>query len=277
MNKNLKLRIAVCIAIISIIDLAVIGLLLYEIIFLGKIEINSIVRTAIVVLSSVVATVKIFWGRIAKTSPAVYRSSYAHIIGRAFENDPKLEKMFFKGVDAYNKNQNTRGIRIFESLLQDLHSDDDRFATLVFIALCYTETGAYAAAADTYRKALMIKENSTAVSNLGHCLNVLGDFDGALEAYQRAIDLDPKNAYAYNNVAQILLEDEEYKDALEYAIVSARLNRNLYQAYNAQAICYAMLGDKERFEEALRLSVMHGGNKGKIIDFCRELSAPIFD
>lgn len=277
MKKKQKIRVAVVTALIAILDLAVLGLLLYEIIIQNKIDTTSIVRTVIIVLSSIVALIKLFAGRRgAHHSPDFYRRQYEDLIGNAFRNDKELEKRFFKGIDAFNNDQNDRAIKIFDKLTPELRLSEDRFATLVFTALCYTEIGAFYPAVEAYEQAMLLKGNSTVASNLGHCYQHLGDFDKALVSYATAIEIDPKNPLPYNNVAQLLISEEEYEDALDYAQKATAIKANFYQAYNAQAICHAMLGNSAEYESALRRAVSYGSDKGKLVAYIKNLDAPIF-
>lgn len=277
MSKSQKIRIAIIISIIVILDIAVIGLLLYEIFAQGKINASSIGRTVIILLSSIIAFAKLMIGRTGSHhSSDFYRRQYEDMIGTAFTTDKELEKRFFKGIEAFNHDRNDRAIKIFEKMTPELRVTDDRFAVLVFTALCYTELGALRHATEIYEQAMLLKGNSTVASNLGLCYQKLGDFDNALKSYETAIEIDPKNAFPYNNIAQLLINEEEYEDALEYAQAATKIKANFYQAFNAQAICHAMLGNKQEYESALRRAVSCGSNKEKLIAYIRNLDAPIF-
>ncbi len=277
MNKKARIITSVAIAVVALLDVAVIGLLVYEIVALKKIESASIARTVIVVISSVLALIKMFARKGKKRSPAFYREQYSHIIGDAFSTDKKLEKEFFVAIDDMNKDRNTQAIKRLQALLPRLSLSNDRFAVLFFIAFCYSEMGLYSAAIEAYMQAEPLKVNSTLLSNLGMCYRNVGDFESAIGAYEDAVEIDPTNAFPYNNIAQLLLEDAEYEDALDWAIKATEIKRDFYQAYNAQAICYAMLGDKDSYEMALRKAVAHGSDRAKVIRYIKNLGTPIFE
>ena len=277
MNKKAKIVTAIVIAVIALLDVAVIGLLVYEIVVLDKIDSGSITRTAVILISSLLTLAKLFARRGKKRSPAFYREQYKHIVGNAFSSDKKLERCFLSAIDDFNNDRYNRAIKRLKALLPRLTSNDDRFATLFFIAICYSDMGLYSAAIETYIQAEPMKANSTLLSNLGMCYRNVGDFESAIGAYEDAIEIEPSNAFPYNNIAQLLLEDAEYEDALDWAIKAAELKPDLYQAYNAQAICYAMLGDKESYEKSLKKAVAHGSDRAKIIRYVKNLGAPIFE
>lgn len=52
--------------------------------------------------------------------------------------------------------------------------------------------------------------------NLGRCYRALGNSNRALKFYQKAIDLDPNEGYAYTNIGTIYILREEYEKAKEY-------------------------------------------------------------
>src|SRR5436305_4758759 len=59
-----------------------------------------------------------------------------------------------------------------------------------------------AAAEGFYRAALVARKppSATVYNNLGLVLKVNGDLDGAIAAYQKAIEIDPKYALTYSNL-----------------------------------------------------------------------------
>ena len=165
-----------------------------------------------------------------KRSPAFYREQYNHIIGDAFSTDKRLEKDFFDAIEDLNKDRNNQAIKRLQALLPKLTSNNDRFAALFFIAFCYSEMGLYSAAIETYMQAEPLKVNSTLLSNLGMCYRSVGDFESAIGAYEDAVNIDPSNAFPYNNIAQLLLEDAEYENALDWAIKATEIKQDFYQA-----------------------------------------------
>lgn len=53
-------------------------------------------------------------------------------------------------------------------------------------------------------------ENSYRYSSLAYCLDFFGDTDGAVKAYEKAVELDPEDAIAHNNLG-LLLEKQGYQ------------------------------------------------------------------
>ena len=73
-------------------------------------------------------------------------------------------------------------------------------------------------------------------SNLGICLERMGNQQDAIAAYQYASEIDPKNPYPHNNLAQLYIRTGEYESAIESAKAAVMLNSKMYQSYSAMAI-----------------------------------------
>ena len=272
--KRRKSVIIVSIALLVLLDLAVLGMLFYEIILQKTVDSSHVFRTVLLLGASVISIFKLFQKYEVRRSAKFYRDSYSDLIGNAFLNDPKLEKEFCHALDAFNADLSQKALSCLERLADKVTRNEDRFAIAVFTALCYDDMQAYPQAIRSYEDALRFSENSTVYSNLGICFQRVGDYDRAIEAYEDAIRMDPNNANPYNNIAQLLIRSEEYEGALAYAEKASALAPNLKAAHNARAICHAMLGNTEEYEKALRQSVMCGENRQKIEDFIRSLREP---
>ncbi len=61
-------------------------------------------------------------------------------------------------------------------------------------------------------------------NNLGTTKLETGDLDGALEAFQKARDLDPKSAVVHTNIARVLMAKDRYEDACLMLEKAALLN-----------------------------------------------------
>lgn len=75
--------------------------------------------------------------------------------------------------------------------------------------------GQHESAESAYRAALgPWPGDSTALLGIGNSLYGRGDLDGAARAYRRLIDAHPASIAAYNNLAQVLAEQGQWKQAL---------------------------------------------------------------
>ena len=73
-------------------------------------------------------------------------------------------------------------------------------------------------------------------------------FDSAIEAYTKAVTLDPRYARAYNNRGTVYADKGQYKTAVTDYDRAIALDANSAFAYNNRGIAYA---DTGRFEQAL--------------------------
>ncbi len=74
-------------------------------------------------------------------------------------------------------------------------------------------------------------DNSSLLMGFGNLLYGQGDFDGAAEHYQRTIDAHPDYAPAYNNLAQIHLQQNELQQALTLAEKAVELGGDFSDNY----------------------------------------------
>lgn len=85
-----------------------------------------------------------------------------------------------------------------------------------------------------------------------------GDYRGAIEAYDRAIELNPDRIEAYNDCGLAHLELQEYDDAIEDFDRAIALNPQRYEFYNSRGVARLALGHYaeaiEDFNEAKKLN-----------------------
>jgi Flp pilus assembly protein TadD len=85
----------------------------------------------------------------------------------------------------------------------------------------------------TIDKALAIEATSSAAYRLkGRACHGLGRTDEAVVAYQTAIRLDPKDAWSMNNLAYIWIEQGEYDEALPALARAVELRKDVAVFYN---------------------------------------------
>jgi prepilin-type processing-associated H-X9-DG protein len=103
-----------------------------------------------------------------------------------------------------------------------------------------------AAAADAYRKAAdrAVDREQTAVSfrKLGTCLRDLKDLQGAVSAFQRAIDIDPEDFQARHSLGQVLQQQGRHADA-EQALKPIKAQPTTVRAYDLLARLLATCPD----------------------------------
>ena len=260
--KKRKIVTGVCFALLLILTVA---LPLGEYLLTGQISKKSISGSIALLISDILFLVRnISLVKVSRRkSYAVYESEYDHLIGNAFRS-PESKKDRQRLLDAiftYNQNDFIKAVSQFEKLLPKCIVSSDKYAVMMFIALCYTDMGANKKAIEAYEKILdydMTK--SDAWSNLGYIYRKLGDFDKQAQCYLKAIEYDPQNPYAFNNMAQALFDIGCYEDAIPYAQRALELKSNLHPAASCLAMCYCAIGNEEACTHFTRIALNNGSS-----------------
>lgn len=274
MTKNKIVKLITTIAIIAL-DIVVVVLFMLDLRNEQNIKSTTLARGLVLIISSIMLLFKMYANDIRniKHKPRVYREQYARYINGAFTTDKKQEKQFMRGLDLFNNGRYYEAIDLLKSLLNQVHNSKDVFATSFFIGVFYRRVDNNEEAIKYYEKALGIFENSGVASNLGVCYQALGNFEGALNAYRMAIRLDPDNANAYSNLAQLCLNESEYMIALEYAEKAMVLDCNHSVARKTAAICHALLGDVDEYKRLIKSPIISASDRRNAEDFLRMLGA----
>ena len=88
--------------------------------------------------------------RKGRATKADYKAAYGHLIGNAFSDDPKLEKLLYKALDDFNNSRYPAALKKLEELRVASPKSADRFTVTVFSALCYSRMGNFEEAIRLY-------------------------------------------------------------------------------------------------------------------------------
>lgn len=243
---------------------AVLGILAFQAFIQKNLTSHDLFRAVLILAGLVLSVMKTGRRRPVINKKVLYQKAYGEFIGTAFSSDPKLEKKFYNAVDDYNQNRPAKGVDKLTKLRRECHNSTDIYAVTVFTGLCLDDMGLYEEAANAYENALRIRQSSTLLSNLGLCFQRSGDFKKAEDAYSIAIALDSDNAFAYNNLSALYFREGDYETALDYAEQAIDCDPNMPQALSTAAICHALLGDQELYQEHYRRAVAAGYDGKKI-------------
>ena len=253
---------------------AVLGLLYYQGFVTHTLTSGNLFRAVLILAGLLVALLRPKRKHLSALKP-LYKKNYAEFIQGAFSEDPKLENKLMEAIRDYNEQKPGKGVAKLLKLRKECTLSADIYAVTVFLALCYDDAGDYKAAEDAYKQALAYRPNATLWSNLGLCRQRLGQFKEAQDAYESAIQLNPKNAYAYNNLSALFFRDGDYESALEYAQQALEHNARMPQALNTAAVCCGILGDEEGYAKYYRAAVANGGDGKRIKAVIQELNPDI--
>lgn len=260
------LRLIIAILLIA----AAIGLLCYQYFMENNLEMNSIMRAALIILGAIFALFK-KPKKIVSNKKALYQKAYNKYIQNAFSDEPRLEKLFYNAVHNYNQGKPAAAIAKLEKLRQECQRTDDLRAVTVFTALCLDDMRLYHQAIEQYDAALRIRADSGLYSNKALCLQCIGRIDEAEDSYRQAIQCDPRNEFPYNNLAALHFREEAYEEALDLAVQAININPKMRQALTTAAMCCALLGYDEQYKSYYRQAVANGANGAAIKDKIKNL------
>lgn len=253
-----------------------IGLLCYDFFIKKELNTASYIRTAALILGAVLGIVKTGMPRRGKAKPrAVYRRDYGKHIGKAFQDMPREERRFFRALDDYQSGNSAGVVKKLSALSETCRGSAEQYPIQLFLGLAYDEQGDDPAAVAAYTKALMIRPTATAASNLGNSYMKQGNYEKAMEYYQRAVQIERDYAPGYSNIAHLLIRMAEYEDALDYALLAVAADHKLLAGLSAKAICYYMLGQQKEYEQAYREAVTAGYDGAKLKNYIRKLDASV--
>lgn len=255
----------------TLVILAAGGLLIYQGLVEKSLDSSDLSKGILVIAGALLGMLRPKRRRKVSNRKAVYQKAYAEFIQSAFSDEPKLENKFYKAVEDYNFDRYGAAIDKLNKLRKECQRTADLYAVIVFTALCYDGMGAYEDAITQYRSAAAIRDNSTLHSNEGLCYTRMGRFDEAEEAFHKAIKVDPKNAFAWNNLASVYFRQGEYYDALEFAENAIAIDSQMPQALSCAAICCALLENEEDYRKYYRQAVAAGYDGNRIKKFISDL------
>ena len=247
----------------SILILVCLGLLGYQYINQGYLETNQITRCGIIIVGAVLSMLKKPRTTVSNKK-AAYSKAYEEHIQGAFQDAPKLEKQFYDTLHFYNQNKPAKAISKLEKLRKECQNSKDLRAVTVFTALCLDDMQLFDKAINQYQAAISIRDSSSLNSNMGLCYQKIGNYEDALVCYEKAMELDPKNAYAINNLSALHFRMGDYEEALAIAEDAIAVNAKMQQPLTTAAICCGILGNTEKYEKYYRQAVSNGAD-GKVI------------
>lgn len=134
----------------------------------------------------------------------------------------------------------------------------------MLLAKAYYNNGEYTKAIQVYRRALAIMDGYLAKVgaqpigrvylgfikeihfDLAHCFEALGDFQGAVRAYLRALVLDPTDAVVHNNLGVIYLKQHNLKEAQAHFEQALSFDEHNIMAMKNLAAFYWAAGKPEQ-------------------------------
>jgi len=136
----------------------------------------------------------------------------------------------------------------FTAYREALALDPECASAHLNMAVTYVQGGKLAEAEAHYRKALPGRPTAETHNGLGYVLGRQGRGDEAIAEYRKAIEIDPKYAPAYNNLAEALVRAGELAEA-EQAYQGSLAVKQSPAVYNALGAVQRRLGKTDEAEQ----------------------------
>jgi tetratricopeptide (TPR) repeat protein len=114
-------------------------------------------------------------------------------------------------------------------------------------------------ALNAYDKAIELNpDNASAYNNRGLAYDHLDKNDLAIADYKKAIELNPKYGDAFNNLGKTFSKLEDYKRAILYYDRAIELNRKDADAYYNRGNAFSNLGNSKYANDDLKIAAQLG-------------------
>jgi tetratricopeptide (TPR) repeat protein len=94
--------------------------------------------------------------------------------------------------------------------------------------------GNYETALKDFQMLNKLRPDASSYYSIGSCKSELGDFEGSVAAYKKAIEFEPEFSMAYNNLAWAYFKNKDLKLALTYADVAIDLDETNSVAFDTR-------------------------------------------
>ncbi len=156
-----------------------------------------------------------------------------------------------------------------KSLKEQLACNEERFNALAeeYISMGYecVETGYdYHPALANFEKALSLApDNVKALLGKAGVLKVMGEKDEAIATYVRVTQIDKLSINPLLRISAIYMDDEEWHEALDYALRAWMINKKDWAACSLLADIYDKVGDEDEAARFSRLAKKYKNGKRK--------------
>ena len=114
----------------------------------------------------------------------------------------------------------------------------------------------YQGAIEYFRRAIDLDpQYASPWSNMGHAYNKLGDYNKAIECCCKAIDLDPKFASPWSNMGYTYNKLGDYNKTIECCCKAINLDPKFASPWNNMGVAYNKLGDYNKAIECYRKAI----------------------
>lgn len=152
-----------------------------------------------------------------------------------------VEEAILKGNEFVQKKNYDDAIKEYEKAVK---IDPKNAKAHLLIGLTYANKGNLDKALKFTQYALMLEKSYPAFSNLGLIYANKGEYQNAIDAYQSAVELNPKSANAWYQLGRLHAGISNFKESITAYKKALELNPQLDNAYLGLGSAYYWSGDK---------------------------------
>jgi tetratricopeptide (TPR) repeat protein len=179
---------------------------------------------------------------------------------------PEGQKLADKGVKSYTSGQYQQAVEQLKSGLKAGVYPTQESDLWTILGNSYDELDQYEQAIEAHKKALELDpESFKAWTNLGAAYRHSDNYDEARKSYQKALELNPDYAEAYASLGALYIFEDEPKMAVESLEKALKLDDTLPVSHANIAVAYAKLGRFDDAEKALAKANSLGYANGDVI------------
>ncbi len=148
-----------------------------------------------------------------------------------------------------------------EAFLKSIKSEPDP-SSYLGLGMAYTALGRHKEARNAFQRVIETTDNKLylfhAYQGLAGCLDKLGMYNDAIEAYRQAISVQPEDHTSYSGLALIYWGRlHKYKEAIEYMKKAIDLEPTEWELHKGLGTCYSAIGlyheAIDSFDQSLKL------------------------
>lgn len=191
--------------------------------------------------------------------------AYAKQIGDAFDDDKRDKKLLIDAIKDFNEDRCSVALKKLKTLSDNASSSQEKQVVHLFSALCYEDLKENQKAIEEYKIVLGLNPaNSTALNNISRLFSEDGQYDMAIIIGEKAVKADPRNYYAYNNIANAYLKLYDTEKAKKYALSALDFKPGFRQAASLLAILYTAENDTQNAKSYINIAVAAGETEDRI-------------
>jgi protein O-mannosyl-transferase len=146
----------------------------------------------------------------------------------------------------------------------ELVQEKSRHATDPKVKAMYLDS----AIAELHRAKDLYEPYSNSYERLGYCMTLKGNNVQAIEYYEKAIELNPTNSLAYNNVGKVYFEQKDLENAIRVYEKAVELNPRFGDAYYNLGSVYGTIGRFQASVDNFKKCIIYDPTNATAHYFC---------